>query len=59
MREPSGVLGEIVARNEDAIGSPESVNGDAYAAWLFKIKPANADDVNALWTAEKYAAERA
>ncbi|AJW43628.1 MULTISPECIES: glycine cleavage system protein GcvH [Ralstonia] len=53
------VAGEIVARNEDAIGSPESVNGDAYAAWLFKIKPANADDVNALWTAEKYAAERA
>ena len=53
------VAGEIVARNEDAIGSPESVNGDAYAAWLFKIKPANADDLIALWTGEKYAAERA
>ena len=48
------VSGEIVAKNEDAAGAPESVNADAYAAWLFKIKPANADDVNALLSAEQY-----
>ena len=48
------VSGEIVAKNEDAAGAPESVNADAYAAWLFKIKPTNADDVNALLSAEQY-----
>ena len=48
------VSGEIVAKNEDAAGAPESVNADAYAAWPFKIKPTNADDVNALLSAEQY-----
>jgi len=51
------VAGVIVAKNEDAAGAPESVNADAYAAWLFKIKPANADDVNALLSAEQYIAK--
>jgi len=51
------VSGEIVARNEDAIGAPELVNADAYAAWLFKIKPANVDDVNALLSADQYRAK--
>ncbi|WP_104656758.1 glycine cleavage system protein GcvH [Ralstonia insidiosa] len=51
------VAGEIVAKNEDAAGAPESVNVDAYAAWLFKIKPANADDVNALMSAAQYEAK--
>ena len=51
------VSGEIVAKNEEAAGAPESVNADAYAAWLFKIKPANADDVNALLSAEQYTAK--
>ncbi|MGM3274625.1 glycine cleavage system protein GcvH [Ralstonia sp. 24A2] len=51
------VSGEIVAKNEDAAGAPESVNADAYAAWLFKIKPTNADDVNALLSAEQYTAK--
>ena len=51
------VSGEIVAKNEDAAGAPESVNADAYAAWLFKIKPTNADDVNALMSAAYYEAK--
>ena len=42
------VAGEIIANNQDAVDAPESVNADAYAAWLFKIKPANAADVSAL-----------
>ncbi len=46
--------GEIVARNEDAIGAPESVNQDAYAAWLFRIKPANPADLAALLDAAAY-----
>ena len=27
--------------NDDAAGAPETVNADAYAAWLFRIKPAD------------------
>ena len=33
------VAGEILEANQAAIDAPESVNTDAYAAWLFKIKP--------------------
>lgn len=50
------VAGEIIASNEDAVGAPESINADAYAAWLFKIKPANAADVGALMDAKAYEA---
>ena len=50
------VAGEIIASNEAAVDAPESVNADAYAAWLFKIKPANAADVSALLDAAGYEA---
>lgn len=50
------VAGEIIANNQDAVDAPESVNADAYAAWLFKIKPANAADVGALLDAAGYEA---
>jgi glycine cleavage system H protein len=48
------VAGEIIAANQAAADAPESVNTDAYAAWLFKIKPANAADVDALLDARGY-----
>ena len=54
------VAGEVVAKNDAAIDAPESVNQDAYAAWLFKLKPANAADLGSLLDAaayEKVAAE--
>ncbi len=54
------IAGEVVAKNDAAIDAPESVNQDAYAAWLFKLKPANAADLNGLLDAaayEKVAAE--
>ena len=54
------VAGEIIARNDGAVDAPESVNQDAYAAWLFKLKPVNAADLNGLLDAaayEKVAAE--
>jgi glycine cleavage system H protein len=50
------VAGEVVAANGDVESSPEKINQDAYAAWMFKIKPANATDVNALMDAAGYAA---
>ena len=51
------VAGEVVAANQDASDAPESVNADAYGAWLFKLKPANPDDVGALMDAAGYEAE--
>lgn len=50
------VAGEVVAVNDEAAGAPESVNANAFDAWLFKLKPANADDVNALLSADAYQA---
>jgi glycine cleavage system H protein len=32
--------GEIIAANQAVIDAPESINADAYAAWLFKLRPA-------------------
>lgn len=48
------VSGEVVAINETLSDKPESVNEDAFGAWLFKIKPANAADAQALLSAEDY-----
>jgi glycine cleavage system H protein len=48
------VAGEVVARNDAAVDAPESVNQDAYAAWLFKLKPANAADLAGLLDAAAY-----
>ncbi len=49
------LAGEIVEANQDAADAPESVNADAYGAWLFKIKPDNADDIEAFLDADGYA----
>ena len=47
--------GEVVAINQAAVDAPESVNQDAYAAWLFKLKPDHAADLDALLDAAAYA----
>ena len=49
----SGTVSEVNTAVSDA---PESVNEDAYTAWLFKMKPANAADVDALLGASEYTA---
>jgi len=48
------VSGEVVAVNDDVVNAPESINSDAYAAWLFKIKPADASAVGGLLDAAAY-----
>jgi glycine cleavage system H protein len=48
------VAGEVVAVNDDVASAPESINSDAYAAWLFKIKPADAGAINGLLDAAAY-----
>ena len=50
------VAGEIIASNQEAVDAPESVNADAYGTWLFKVKPANAADVDGLLDAAGYEA---
>ena len=48
------VAGEIIESNQAAMDAPESVNADAWSTWLFKIKPANAADVDLLMDAAAY-----
>lgn len=50
------IAGEVVAANEEVESSPEKINQDAYGAWMFRIKPDNAADVNALLDAAGYEA---
>jgi len=51
------VAGEIVAANEAAVDAPESLNADAYGAWLFKIKPDDGANLAGLLDAAGYEAE--
>jgi glycine cleavage system H protein len=48
------VAGSVTEVNQAAADAPESVNEDAYAAWLFRMKPANAADIDALLDATGY-----
>ena len=48
------IAGEIVAANADLSSAPEKVNEDAFAAWMFRIKPANAADLDSLLDAAAY-----
>ena len=50
------VAGSIVAANAEVVASPELINADAYAHWLYKLKPASAGDVAALLDAAAYIA---
>lgn len=50
------VAGEVVAANNEVETSPEKINQDAYAAWMFKIRPANPADINNLMDAAGYEA---
>ena len=52
----SPVSGEVVETNQAAVDAPESVNADAYATWLLRIKPSNPSELDALLTADAYAA---
>ena len=54
----SPVSGEVVDINQAAADAPESINTDAYANWLFRIKPAatSAAELGALLDATAYAA---
>jgi glycine cleavage system H protein len=44
----------VVAVNEDLTSSPEKINQDAYAAWMFKLKPSDAKELDSLLDATAY-----
>jgi glycine cleavage system H protein len=50
------LAGEVVAVNTAAAGAPEQVNQDPYAAWLFRLKPADAGAAARLLDARAYEA---
>ncbi len=49
----SGIVTEV---NGELDSSPENINNDPYAAWMFKMKPDNAADIDALMDAAAYQA---
>lgn len=48
------VSGEVVAVNKELSSNPEKINQDAYAAWMFKIKPSAPAELDSLLDAAGY-----
>ena len=48
------ITGEIVAANAELTDAPEKINADAYAAWMFRMKPENPAEIDALLDAAAY-----
>ena len=48
------VSGDVIAVNQDLASSPEKINQDAYAAWMFKLKPSDPGEFNQLLDATAY-----
>ena len=48
------VAGQVVAVNATLAEQPELINTNAFEAWMYKLKPANAADVDALLDAAAY-----
>jgi len=48
------VSGIVVAVNDAVAAAPESINADAYSAWLFKLKPSDPTAIDGLLDAAAY-----
>jgi glycine cleavage system H protein len=48
------VAGEVIAVNASIVDAPEKINADAYAQWLYKLKPSTPADVGKLLDAAAY-----
>lgn len=48
------IAGTVTAVNDAVTGSPESINSDAYSAWLFKLQPSDAGAIDGLLDAAAY-----
>jgi len=49
------LAGEVVANNDELGASPERINADAYGAWMYRLKPADAADLAKLLDSAAYA----
>ena len=50
------VTGEVIGANADLADAPEKINQVAYGAWMFKLKPANPNELAGLLDAAAYQA---
>ena len=48
------VSGTVTAVNQSVADAPDSINQDAYGAWLFKLAPSDAGAVDKLLDADAY-----
>lgn len=48
------VSGKVVAANSALLDAPQSINKNAYAAWLFRVKPDDPSELGALLDARAY-----
>ncbi len=48
------VSGEVIAVNAGLADAPEKVNQDPYAAWMFRVKPADPAQLDTLLDAAAY-----
>ena len=48
------ISGEVVAVNGDLETAPEKINASAYDAWMFRVKPSNPAELEALLDAAGY-----
>ena len=48
------VAGTVVAVNTAVSDAPDSINSDAYSAWLFKLQPSDPNSINGLLDAAAY-----
>jgi glycine cleavage system H protein len=48
------VTGEVIAANQEVADSPERVNRDPYAAWLFRVRPSSPAELEGLLDAAAY-----
>lgn len=50
----SPISGEVIAVNSPLVDEPGKINEDSYSAWLFKMKPSNPAEIDALMDASAY-----
>jgi glycine cleavage system H protein len=48
------IAGKVEAVNADLAGNPEKVNEDAYAAWMFRLRPGDTGQIDSLLRAADY-----
>ncbi len=46
--------GEVIASNDAAVDSPESLNSDPYGAWLVRVRISDPSQLDALMDAQAY-----